>query len=73
MSIERNHRWSPGYLVLGMLIMCFMYVLSIGPAALIAGGPSPTLRTFYAPVIWLHDHTLLKKPIEVYMELWGAD
>jgi hypothetical protein len=52
-----------------------LYVLSIGPVVMIAdkAGLSPRpFRKFYAPVIWLHDHTVLKQPIEWYAELWGV-
>ena len=54
----------------------FLYVLSIGPVALIAStGPArrvSAVRGFYQPVIWLHDHTPLKRPLEIYIELWGV-
>jgi hypothetical protein len=52
-----------------------LYVLSIGPAGLIAkktGASVVALRQFYAPVIWLHDHTLLKKPLHAYTDIWGV-
>jgi hypothetical protein len=53
----------------------FLYALSIGPVGLIvkkAGGNGAALRQFYAPVIWLHDHTALKKPLEAYTNFWGV-
>jgi hypothetical protein len=28
-------------------------------------------KRFYAPVIWLHDHTPLKRPLELYLGLFG--
>ena len=51
-----------------------LYVLSIGPAALLArpyGAGSDVIRVVYAPVIWLHDHTILARPLEAYVSLWG--
>ena len=52
-----------------------LYVLSIGPAiALTRGGNSviqqDDLRTFYQPVIWMHDNTILEQPLEWYVEMW---
>jgi hypothetical protein len=50
-----------------------LYVLSIGPV--LAFGDKTLLRlevveVIYAPVIWLHDHTPLKKPLEWYVDWW---
>ena len=57
------------------LALPLLYVLSVGPAAKLSmmypntmGG----LRMFYIPLIWLHDHTPLRAPLEWYVELWGA-
>ena len=51
------------------------YVLSIGPVgALTKNTPGPALyavHTIYYPVIWLHDHTPLKGPLEAYGKIWG--
>ena len=52
-----------------------LYVLSIGPVVAIASKTKtwPGLsQQFYAPVIWLHDHTLLRRPLEIYVALWGV-
>ena len=52
-----------------------LYVLSVGPVAkmvTINGSSGETVRLIYAPVIWLHDHTLLEKPLESYVAFWGA-
>jgi hypothetical protein len=52
-----------------------LYILSIGPVgALTKNKPTSTVnmvRKVYYPVIWLHDHTPLKGPIEAYANLWG--
>ena len=52
-----------------------LYVLSIGPVAKmvkINGSSGETISRIYAPVIWLHDHTLLEKPLEAYVGFWGV-
>jgi hypothetical protein len=71
---SRSHGFS---LVIGLLIaLPLLYVLSIGPVALCAKKTSTdpqTLRVFYRPVIWLHDHTPLEKPLELYINLWGVN
>lgn len=56
-------------------LMPICYILSIGPVGGIAKkrvGASwvDAARKFYYPVTWLHDHTFLEKPIEVYFRLW---
>jgi hypothetical protein len=30
------------------------------------------LRNAYAPVIWLHEHTILKQRLEAYVKMWGV-
>jgi hypothetical protein len=64
-------------LVIGLLIaLPLLYVLSVGPVALYVQKTSTNpeaLREFYRPVVWLHDHTPLEKPLEMYTKLWGAD
>ena len=53
-----------------------LYVLSVGPVALFAKrldlSPRP-FRAFYTPLVWLHDHTPLEKPLDWYVKLWGVD
>jgi hypothetical protein len=58
-----------------VVLMPICYVLSIGPVGAIAKkGPNAswvvTARKFYYPVMWLGDHTPLKKPLEAYFRLW---
>ncbi len=50
-----------------------LYVLSIGPAAALVSNRAALtiLPKVYAPVIWLHDHTFLEKPLEWYVGLFG--
>jgi hypothetical protein len=67
----------PGYSVFVWIVAAapLLYVLSIAPVAkflvkrnAMAGS---AFRQIYGPVIWLHDHTPLKKPLEAYVALWG--
>jgi hypothetical protein len=51
-----------------------LYVLSIGPViyvAEIADLPLKPFEIIYAPVLWLHKHTILKAPLEKYGKMWG--
>lgn len=64
-------------MILFVIAVPLLYVLSIGPAAALVsrnnnGRGADVLTKVYAPVIWLHDHTVLKKPLEAYVELWGV-
>jgi hypothetical protein len=54
------------------LVIPLLYLLSIGPAIkYLSGTPfTDTLEILYAPVIWLHENTLLKEPLEEYVKLW---
>ena len=49
------------------VLIPLLYVLSIGPVLrMFTNSPSPptgTLRSLYYPVVLLHDHTPLKRPI----------
>jgi hypothetical protein len=63
-----------GWIAVAVALSPLLYVLSIGPAgwAVDAGHFSRgQFHTLYAPVVWLHDHTLLEKPLEWYAGLWG--
>lgn len=62
-------------LVLAILVLVpILYVLSIGPVVAVlkkTGTGEEAVLVFYAPVIWLHENTPLKEPLEKYGELWG--
>jgi len=62
--------------ILSPLVLFVVYVLSIGPAAAMCEhydwDPAP-LQTFYYPVIWLHEHTILREPLEWYVGLFGVE
>jgi hypothetical protein len=68
---------SSGWFPVFVLVAPLLYVLSIGPVVAIAERTNSTqslelLKIVYAPVIWLHDHTFLKEPLEAYVALWGV-
>jgi hypothetical protein len=68
--------WPLAALLAILLVLPVVYVLSIGPVVALAtaAGIDPTgLKVIYAPVIWLHDHTALKEPLEWYVGLWGVN
>ena len=58
-----------------LFALVLVYILSMGPVALCCEkmhGEPIALRQFYLPVIWLHEHTVLRRPLEMYLELWGV-
>jgi hypothetical protein len=58
-----------------LIVLLLTYILSIGPVALCCQkmhGDTMAIRQFYLPVIWLHENTVLKRPLEMYIELWGV-
>ncbi len=75
MSAEDKQKESQGgltWMIWAMLLPIF-YMLSIGLDALVTKGTPTgrtTVRAVYAPVIWLHDHTVLKRPLEAYVDFW---
>ena len=62
---------SGGTLAWVILAAPLLYILSIGPVLRFGGKTLLPFDVIYAPVIWLHDHTPLEKPLEWYVELWG--
>lgn len=71
MSQQVKSGWGP--VGVAILLGPLLYVLSIGPVALLYtkyNWNSDVPEKVYAPVIWLHDHTPLKRPIERYVEVW---
>jgi hypothetical protein len=60
-------------IALSVVALPLLYVLSVGPAGIVTHkfpqlGPPATV--FYQPLIWLHDHTFLKGPLEAYVNFW---
>lgn len=76
-QINSRRPGAPGAatLVIALAVLApLVYVLSIGPVVAVAnkaGYDLEALAGFYAPVVWLHDHTALKEPLEWYADLWG--
>lgn len=70
---DRDAGGSAGWVAALLLVSPLLYVLSIGPAGWLekAGYLPRSVRSVYVPVVWLHDHTPLEKPLEWYGELWG--
>lgn len=62
------------FLLLALLVLLpAAYVLSFGPAGYamkLTGRGVKAVMTAYAPVVWLHDHTPLREPLEWYAEWW---
>jgi hypothetical protein len=71
---EQESGTSGGLSWILLLVLPLLYVLSIGPVGAFAKG-NPGLftktRVIYYPVILLHNHTPLRKPLEAYARLWG--
>ena len=65
-------------LLLGVLPV--LYFLSTGPVAWSMdktnhfGGliPKEVIIDFYSPIIWLHQNTFLRDPLDRYWQLWGV-
>jgi hypothetical protein len=57
------------YKISGLILFTVvaLYVLSIGPVYKYSVYPPDG---FYAPIAWLHRKTVLKKPLDWYLELW---
>jgi len=66
----RNSFWLVG---LALPVMLVLYVLSVGPVAMVVrpNGPgSQVAEVVYAPLGWLHDHTALREPLDAYIDFW---
>jgi hypothetical protein len=73
-SSKAANIWPLAAVLLMLLFAPVFYVLSIGPVVAMVqqtGQSHDAVEAIYAPVIWLHDHTPLKEPLERYGELWG--
>jgi len=70
--VERSEKSGSLWLLL-VVAVPFLYVLSCGPAIYLIEKThmSPDIfQKIYTPLIWLHDRTLMKKPLEAYAEFW---
>ena len=58
-----------------LFALVLVYILSVGPVALYCEkkhGDFAAVHQFYLPLDWLHDHTVLQRPLERYVALWGV-
>lgn len=76
MADEQKNR--SNYPVVALFPVLFLlYILSIGPVGAftknnkISRPALKILRCAYAPLTWLHAHTILEKPLDAYTGLWG--
>ena len=72
---DENQSHSAATLALVLILVPAMYVLSVGPVVAIVrklNMGETAMQYVYAPVFWLHDHTVLKEPLEAYSHLWGS-
>ena len=75
MSEDSEQKSGYSVFVWAFVAVPLLYVLSIGPVAKmfkINRSSGDTFGRIYAPVIWLHDHTLLEEPLEAYVGFWGV-
>jgi serine/threonine protein kinase len=61
-----------------LLLLALLYTLSLGPFIRLtgaAGRPATVarVRRVYAPLVWLHDHSLLTRPLEWYARRFGGE
>ncbi len=78
MSEESKSKSHRGYLMVIAIAITLplLYVLSFGPAiAVVQKHPKcvPAFQEFYLPVIWLEEHTALRRPLDFYCRFWGED
>lgn len=60
-----------------VFLLPIAYVLSVGPVVKVAqlleaDRFADSLKTFYAPLVYLHDRTPLRQPLEWYVGAWGV-
>ncbi|MEO5917037.1 MAG: hypothetical protein ABIS50_22600 [Luteolibacter sp.] len=57
------------------VLLPVLYVLSFAPIVTLVGTRYPingdTIHRIYDPVIWLHGHTFLQRPLKAYAGLWA--
>jgi hypothetical protein len=72
-ELAEDKSWTPRSLIWWLSLGTAAYVLSIGPMVMLSkkGHISSTaMLRIYAPVVWLHDHTFLRKPLDDYTDWW---
>jgi hypothetical protein len=61
------------YVIVLPVGLLLIYLLSVGPAVVIvvkAPKYRNQVRAIYTPMIWLHSHTPLGKPMDRYLDFW---
>jgi hypothetical protein len=77
-NLDLDQEAKPGPATFGWIVAIapLLYLLSLGPVVALTKNKPPStqniVRAVYFPLIWLHNHTPLKKPIEAYARLWGV-
>lgn len=74
--MDENQDQQGNRIAIGVAIVFLpvLYVLSIGPVVWLVeklNWPEEYFKNFYQPVVWLHDNTALKAPLEWYGNLFG--
>jgi hypothetical protein len=73
-SAEKNHLIRAfHHFTVAVVVLPLIYLLSVGPAVVVvvkAPRLRDPVRAVYAPMIWLHDHTSLKKTMDSYLGFW---
>ena len=73
-SLPARRRKGGAVIAAILILLPILYVLSIGPVALLVektGVGMEAARTFYWPLIWLHDNTPLEGPLAKYIAVPG--
>lgn len=72
MEERRSHSVWIAVALIALLLLPILYVLSVGPYAYFSDGAfSESAQWFYAPLLWLHDHSERFSTIFVwYLNLW---
>ena len=76
MSDDTSRNSNSTAIMVLMIVLPLLYGFSIGPAIYFTEKFHPSasiekpLKAFYAPVLWLHEHTFLKQPLESYERFW---
>jgi hypothetical protein len=72
---EARDRGGTWVALLGLTVMLLiLYVASVGPIVMLSEGTGigrNVVRVVYTPLVWLHDKTPLRGPLEWYVGLFG--
>lgn len=57
-----------------LFMLGVFYLLSVGPVAAVTAQArvgEKAVSVIYAPIAWMYKHTLLRRPLQWYVKLWG--